>query len=74
MQTLRTVGISDKVKWPAVAILALGVLLLIIGAVTSEDRLIEYGIVLIGASGLVAGVGYKAPAAPVEVVDEPQQQ
>ena len=55
-----TVGISPKVKLPALALLGIGVVLALLGVVTNDTELIEKGVALIGASGLVGGIGYRA--------------
>jgi hypothetical protein len=63
--TAETDGISPKVAWPAVALAALGVVMVVLHFVLSEDgdTLLTLGLTLVGASGLTGGLGYKAPAA-----------
>jgi hypothetical protein len=58
-----TVGISPKVAWPTVALIALGAILAVLdltGIISVAD---ELWIALLGAGGGVAGIGYKAPPA-----------
>jgi hypothetical protein len=58
-----TVGISPKVAWPTVALVALGAVLAVLdltSIITVDDAL---WLALLGAGGGVAGIGYGAPAA-----------
>jgi hypothetical protein len=63
---VETVRIAPKVAWATVAILAIGVVLVIIHFVfgdTDDDALLHAGIGLILGSIPVAGAGFAAPAA-----------
>lgn len=60
-----TDGIAPKVAWPAVALAALGVVLIVLHFVLEDDSdtLLTVGLALLGASGVTGGLGYSAPAA-----------
>lgn len=60
-QGVETVGISPKVAYPTLALLALGVVLCILdqlGVIDVED---EIWVTLLGAGGGVFGVGSQSP-------------
>jgi hypothetical protein len=67
--TVKTVGVSPKVAWPAVALAALGVVLCVLdllGAIDVDD---ELWIALLGAAGGVGVLGGAAPPALQRVKD-----
>lgn len=75
---MQTVGIADKVKWPAVFNALIGILLLTLWVITNAstgdgynltDPLFIAGCGFLGAGGVTLGVGYRAPAAAVEFPD-----
>lgn len=68
-----TVGVSQKVSWPAVALAGLSIIAFALAAVLKEDTLISVGAALLAASGITGAVGYRAPAAAVRhvPVDKP---
>lgn len=58
-----TVGISPKVAWPTVALVALGAILAVLdltGIIAIEDTI---WITLLGAAGGVGALGYGSPPA-----------
>jgi hypothetical protein len=66
--------ISPKIAWPALALAALAVVLIILGAVNSivqdastRDTLLTIGLALLGASGVTGTIGYTAPPGQVKV-------
>lgn len=62
--------VSPKVSWPAIALLALGIVLVVLHFVVSDpgnDTFLNVGLSLIGASGLVGGIGYSAKVGRVQV-------
>lgn len=62
--------VSPKVTWPAIALLALGIALVVLHFVVSDpgnDTFLNVGLSLIGASGLVGGIGYSAKVGRVQV-------
>jgi hypothetical protein len=63
--TAETDGISPKVAWPAIALFAIGVVMIVLHVVTDEDgdTLLTLGLTAIGASGVTGGLGYSAPPA-----------
>jgi hypothetical protein len=65
---VQTVGIAQKVSWPAVALAALGVSGLVAGIPLDSVELRSVGAALIGASGVTGLLGYSAPPPAVEHV------
>jgi hypothetical protein len=65
---VQTVGIAQKVSWPAVALAALGVAGLVAGILLDSVELRSVGAALIGASGVTGLLGYSAPPPAVEHV------
>jgi hypothetical protein len=66
---VRTLGVAEKVSWPAVALTAIGAALCVVGAIVKDQTLGIVGASVIAAAGLGAGVGAAAPApetTPVE--------
>lgn len=59
-------GLAKKVAWPAVALVAIGAVLLIVGAIVGNDVVLGAGGAMIVASGITGGLGYQAPPPPVE--------
>jgi hypothetical protein len=61
--TAKTIGLSPKVAWPAVALAALGVVAIILHFVLddTDNWLLHIGLGLVGASGLASGIGFGAP-------------
>lgn len=64
-----TNGISPKVAWPAVALVAIGAALLVLGVVLGDDTMTKLGGGILAASGIAAPIGFKAP--PGDVVKQP---
>lgn len=64
-KTRRTVGLSPKVAWPAVALFGIGAALIVLHFVLKDDSdtLRDLGIAAIGASGVTGGLGVAAPPA-----------
>lgn len=58
---LKTIGISPKVKFPALALAALGVVVVIAGVVLGLQPVASAGAALVAASGISFGIGYSAP-------------
>lgn len=67
---LKTVGTSKKVAWPAalLALVGLGVLVVWLIDGSNRDALMAVALSAFGAAGITGGVGYAAPATPVEAV------
>jgi hypothetical protein len=64
-----TDGISPKVKVPATAITALGVLLVVVGVVLGGDdggTIRDIGLGLVGGGPVVGVIGYRAPTGKVQ--------
>jgi hypothetical protein len=57
----KTVGVSPKVAYPTVALVALGVVLCILDKIGVIDTPDELWIGLLGAGAGVGGIGYSAP-------------
>lgn len=60
---VRTVGLSPKVKYPALIGLVTGTALVVIGVVAKDDTVRDLGVGVITSSLAGAGVGYAAPPA-----------
>lgn len=66
-----TIGISPKVALPALALLAAGVVLAVVGAIVGNDTLVTVGLALVAAAGGGGAIGYAAPAGAVETTTGP---
>lgn len=62
-----TFGISPKVLLPLIVGVLAGGVVLLIGAVSHDQTLETIGLSILGSAAGHAGVGYKAPAGPVQV-------
>lgn len=56
-----TVGIHPKVKVPASALAAIGVVLIVLGFVLTDDTLKQEGIAIAGSGGVGGILGFLAP-------------
>jgi hypothetical protein len=60
--------LSPKVTWPALALLAIGIVLVVLHFILKDDgTLLNIGLTAIGASGLVGGIGYQAKLGQVQM-------
>jgi hypothetical protein len=60
--------VSPKVTWPALALLAIGIVLVALHFLLNDDgTLLDIGLTAIGASGLVGGIGYQAKVGQVQL-------
>lgn len=61
--------VSPKVSYPALILLAIGVVLVVLHFTLddSDNTLLDIGLSAVGASGLVGGVGYSAKVGLVKV-------
>jgi hypothetical protein len=56
-----TVGISPKVAWPALAAVALGTVVVVVGVLLDDQTIRDTGIGILATAGVVIGpIGYKA--------------
>lgn len=70
VRALRTAGIAPKVKLPAGVLAAIGVLLIVLGFILGEDRLVDIGFAVLASSGVTLGAG--AVASPGDVIVSPE--
>lgn len=64
---LKTIGISPKVKLPAIALAVVGAAVALTGYLIGDTPTITAGVGIIGASGLGFGVGYSAAPGQVGI-------
>jgi hypothetical protein len=67
-----TEGISAKLTWPLIALLGIGALVLITGAILDLEVVIYVGIGLLGAAGIQAPTAFAAPPSPVSYIASPE--
>lgn len=60
---MNTIGISPKVAWPAAMLVLAGAALLVAGVLLNDGEVRTAGVAVLGAAGVQAPVGFRAPAA-----------